>query len=384
MADSNNVQAIFSKLVENRHASATALAKKRMTESRSAAKKTAQSKKRFTEGQDDVMDDVIDNIAVVTDPKKNVDDLENRADDIQQAIEDTPEGEAAFSDEYIGDNVYACPICGESFFADETYQEGDACPVCQAEPSDGFLNQGVVAAPGIEDDMDDFEDDLGDEGLETGDEGLDIEPDVADEEEKPEGTLEAIRRSRRSAARRRKSESAPKKIKKSCKEEYLPYELDDESFNNALTEFVTENYGSSVKGMKLVRASYSPKADTMKLECRLTMKEGKKVPAVFIMREAKNFGNRSIMTATEATKTFKIESRRTPAFKLDVRRAGKVLACESITYNYVTKHNTAGRVQVEGVAHGFNSGRSLVESNKPARDAKRANTRQSRPSSRRK
>ena len=149
MADVKNTQAIFAALVESRatrraKAARKVESKKMMKESSDTAMFTGRLLRESIE--DDVIEDVIDNIVVVTDPDKSVEDLEDRADDIQDAIEGSPEGEAAFSDEYVGDKVYACPICGESFFADEEYVEGDMCPVCKAEPTDGFLLQGVVSA----------------------------------------------------------------------------------------------------------------------------------------------------------------------------------------------------------------------------------------------
>lgn len=372
MADSRGTQAVFNAMLESKRVTK----KNRMAESKKRSKAPVDSKRpmrestiparRKLEGEDvDVMDDVIDNIAVVTDPSKNADELEARADEIQDAIEDTPEGEEAFSDEYVGDNVYACPVCGESFFADETYHEGDACPICQAEPSNGFLNQGVVAANEPESDFtdDDFDEYVDDE------ESIDIdEPEEVDNDDEELEKNESRRVNR--SNRRRKTEGATLDVDVNintpstrAEVEYLPYELDDESFNGAMDEFVKENYGKSVNSMKMVRASYNPKSDAIKIECRLMMKNGKRLPATFVMKEAKNYGNRSLMTMTESTNTFKMESKNTPAFKLSVIRAGKMLACESISYSYQTTHPKAGKVKVEGVAHGFKSanGRSRIK-----------------------
>lgn len=156
MANVKDTQNIFSALLESRKNKASAV--KRVIESK--AKKTENVDLAGFTGRllkeslnEDVTDDIIDNIAVVTDPDKTVKELETRADDIQDAIDNTPEGEAAFSDEYVGDKVYACPVCGESFFADEEYKDGDICPICKAEPQDGFLMQGVVAPAEPEDDL---------------------------------------------------------------------------------------------------------------------------------------------------------------------------------------------------------------------------------------
>lgn len=394
MANVSGTQAVFSAMLESKRAAKNAQSKRKVESKTPIAKKAPVGAKtpvaggrlikestiparRKVEGEDnDVMDDVIDNIQVVTDPNKNADELESRADDIQDAIENSPEGEEAFSDEYVGDNVYACPICGESFFADETYHEGDACPICQAEPADGFLNQGVVAASEPDDFVTDDEGEIPTEG--DFDDFGDADDVVADveEDEEDEEKMEGVNRARN--IRKRKTEGATLDVDVNIgapvadtEEKYLPYDLDDESFNGALDEFVTENYGSSVKGMKMVKASYNEAADAIKIECRLTMKNGKKVPATFVMKEAKNYGNRSLMTMTESTNTFKVEATKTPAFKLSVIRAGKMLACESISYGYVTTHPKAGKVKVEGIAHGFKSasaaGRIKNESRAAAR-----------------
>ena len=165
MADVRNTQEIFSAMLESRadrkEKSMRKLESKRLVreaigaemftgrllrESLENDQLDAELEVDAIQSNEDVVEDIIDNIVVVTDPDKSVEDLESRADDIQDAIEGSAEGEAAFSDEYVGDKVYACPICGESFFAEEDYKEGDACPVCKAEPTDGFLLQGVVAA----------------------------------------------------------------------------------------------------------------------------------------------------------------------------------------------------------------------------------------------
>lgn len=147
MANVKDTQNIFSALLESRKNKVSAV--KKVIESKT--KKVESDETGFT-GRllreslgEDVTDDIIDNITVVTDPDKTVQELEVRADAIQDAIDEAPEGEAAFSDEYVGDTVYACPVCGESFFADEEYKDGDICPICKAEPQDGFLNQGIVA-----------------------------------------------------------------------------------------------------------------------------------------------------------------------------------------------------------------------------------------------
>lgn len=174
-----DTQAIFSAMLENKKASAKSQARK--VESIKRLKKESEEAPvefegtllKAQAGEEDVMDDVLDNIQVVTDPEKTVDELEKRADAVQDAIDGSPAGEEAFSDEYVGDKVYACPVCGESFFAEEDYNEGDACPICKAEPTDGFLLQGVVAPVNEEPEVEEPESEGEVEDEETPAEGID-------------------------------------------------------------------------------------------------------------------------------------------------------------------------------------------------------------------
>ena len=241
MADTNGTQAIFIILCENRNRKARRM-NSRLTESgranavRRAVNPAINKKSSFlraalenantstTADGDDVemMDDIIDNVAVVVDPEKSIDDLEVRADAVQAAIDNTPEGEIAFSDEYVGDTIYACPVCGQSFFADAgaEYHDGDACPICKAEPSGGFLVQGVVEST-IDDNEDEFRgQDLADNEDESNinmgtDDIEDEEPDSTilpddmqpDDEDEDEGKNESYRRYKSRYNRRSKFRS---------------------------------------------------------------------------------------------------------------------------------------------------------------------------------
>lgn len=193
-----DTQAIFSAMLENKQASAKSQARK--VESIKRLKKESEEAPVEFEGtllkaqasEEDVMDDVLDNIQVVTDPEKTVDELEKRADAVQDAIDGSPAGEEAFSDEYVGDKVYACPVCGESFFAEEDYNDGDACPICKAEPTDGFLLQGVVAPVSVEPEAEEPEsEEVEDE--ETPAEGIDEFDDEGADEGEGDGVNESVK-----------------------------------------------------------------------------------------------------------------------------------------------------------------------------------------------
>ena len=197
MADSNKIQELFSALMESNNSVRASVKNKNIkleskkvqtksvtenVKSSSFLERALESMSPRTVYEDDnneIMDDVIDNVAVVTDPEKSVDDLEVRADEVQDAIEGTPEGEEAFSDEYVGDKIYACPICGESFFADDAYHEGDICPICKAEPSDGFLNQGTVVANTETEEVEPVGQEASEEEIPV----VDVEDEVAEDED---------------------------------------------------------------------------------------------------------------------------------------------------------------------------------------------------------
>ena len=363
-----DTQAIFSAMLENKKASAKSQARK--VESIKRLKKESEEAPvefegtllKAQAGEEDVMDDVLDNIQVVTDPEKTVDELEKRADAVQDAIDGSPAGEEAFSDEYVGDKVYACPVCGESFFAEEDYNEGDACPICKAEPTDGFLLQGVVAPVSEEPEVEEPEaevpaeegeledDEIPAEGIDEFDED---EDEAADDEEAKE---ESIKKSG--------------KIVKECDEPVvdtgievtiklddeeievtkpaeLDVEIDEASFEDTLNQFAEENYSDSIDEIKVTDASYDAAEDELCLDCVAECKNGKKVPMQFKMKESKCKGNRALLLARECKGALKVESK-APAFSFQVRNENKVIRCESFKYNFTTTHSTAGRVKVEG------------------------------------
>lgn len=389
-----DTQAIFTKMLEAKATNTPATAKK-VVETKTAKKASFVKQeaaghkvtgcllRESDESKDIAMGDVIDNIQVITDPDKTVDELEKRADEIQDAIDGSEEGEAAFSDEYVGDKVYACPVCGESFFADENYKEGDKCPICNAEPTDGFLLQGVVAA--VEDteendeDFEDFEEpeDADEEKPEEDAEELEDADEeepateacakkAKDADEKREKAMEARRRI---AARRRRMEAAAKKeceapsievtlnvaaddasIGKKTAPECLSCELDEDSFEDALNDFADENYSDAVDEIEVTDACYNPESDELVLNCEAKCRGNKKVPMQFRMKESKHTKGRSVLLAREAKNAFRIdESKGGAPFKFAVVRKGNKIACESLSYRYTTTHKTAGKVQVEGL-----------------------------------
>lgn len=357
MANIKDTQAIFTALTESRNKAKMANPATIKKESKEVITESPDVK-MFTGSllreSEDVADDILDNIVVVTDPDKTVDDLEVRADEIQDAIDGTPEGEAAFSDEYVGDKVYACPICGESFFADEDYVEGDMCPICKAEPQDGFLAQGVVAPAQPEEDI------IDDAEAVPVDDDVKPEEDVIEDDVVKDDVVEPEDET--------KEESVEPKYKKECAEADAAIEIevdlndntveiskptevgvdiDECSFDDALDQFVEENYKKSLKSLKVKECFYNNKEDVLELECEAVTAKDVKVPITLKMTESRARDNKALLKAVESTKAFKIESK-TPAFTFRVVRENNVITCESMSYSYVTNHHSAGKVKVEG------------------------------------
>lgn len=61
---------------------------------------------------------LVDDVLVVTDPEISKDEYEEVIDRAQEIVEDTPEGDIPFDEDYIGEYLQTCPICGQSFIED--------------------------------------------------------------------------------------------------------------------------------------------------------------------------------------------------------------------------------------------------------------------------
>ena len=55
---------------------------------------------------------VVDDVLVITDPEITKDEYEEVIERAQEIVEDTPEGDIPFDDEYLGQYLQTCPICG--------------------------------------------------------------------------------------------------------------------------------------------------------------------------------------------------------------------------------------------------------------------------------
>lgn len=145
-----------------------------------------------TKGVDSV-EGIIDDILVVTDPEVTSEEYDEVIERAQELIEDTPEGEIPFDEEYIGQYLLTCPICGTTFVSEEMLEPGATCPACMEVP-EGFTVKGqiqteedVVIDNGLKVD----DDQVTDEEVQpqsdiTTDEDTDINTDIKDNEEESE------------------------------------------------------------------------------------------------------------------------------------------------------------------------------------------------------
>ena len=89
------------------------------------------------------VDALLDGVIVVTDPTVNKDEYGEVQERAQEIIENTPEGDMPFDEEYVDSYLITCPICGETFTSPELLHPGDTCPVCLQQPEE-FVVKGQL------------------------------------------------------------------------------------------------------------------------------------------------------------------------------------------------------------------------------------------------
>lgn len=331
---------------------------------------------------DDVMDDVVDDVVVVVDPEIDAEEIDSVATELQDIIDDTPDGEVPTTDEYVGNYTYGCPICGTTFFSETEMNDGDECPVCNNTPN-GFVLVGQVVstdeAEVADEVIDDVVDDLGDiEDAEYTDEPLEVDTPVEDEEEEEVTAEESYRRaranrmrreamrrnnvrrpatrsnrarveSRRPTARRTPNMSVNSRARVEANRTRRPNSrglmLDESTFNPYLSRFIRENYKNArsftVRGAKLNRNS-----KTLRLECVITMRNGNKKRAT--IRLEGFVPGAKMVKGYDASRSFKCEGKTAP-FTFKLNKVGNVIKCEGLRYNYTTKSLREGKkYQVTG------------------------------------
>lgn len=206
---------------------------------------------------DDSKEDVegiVDGVLVITDPEITPDDYTEVIDRANEIIEDTPEGEVPFNEEYVGEYIMTCPICGSSFANKEILNIGDACPVCMQVPAEGFVLNGQIATQeDVELQNDIKEDEVNEEELED---NL-VEP--ISEEDVEEATEEVLASEEPRTADNKLEESTEYKSKYDELDDLLnlfavadPHkmELYNVFNNNTMQEFDDEEYDKWLEDMK--------------------------------------------------------------------------------------------------------------------------------------
>lgn len=105
----------------------------------------------------DEVQGIVDDILVVTDPEITSDEYDEVIEKAQEIIEDTPEGEIPFNEDYIGEYAQTCPICGSTFIEKDILEPGATCPICLEQPEAFIMVGKIEGNDNEEDDTSDFE-----------------------------------------------------------------------------------------------------------------------------------------------------------------------------------------------------------------------------------
>lgn len=139
------------------------------------------------------VDALLDGVIVVTDPSVTKDEYGEVQQRAQEIIENTPEGDMPFDEEYVDSYLITCPICGETFTSPELLHPGDTCPVCLQQPEE-FITKGQLKTTEEVSEMANEQEALDDAKIAANEENEDAEEAVPgveentleDEEQEPE------------------------------------------------------------------------------------------------------------------------------------------------------------------------------------------------------
>lgn len=220
---------IFAKTLEAcLEAKKSVSSKKAVKESKKKSLTEKKFSKRFIKESDEDEDEkedlemeTADDIVAVVDPDLDADEMTAVALGYQQLIDDAPENTIPETDKYVGDGIFGCPICGQTFFSEVPMGEGDVCPLCNAESPDGFVKAGEVEEGDAsevdkdneEADVDEEEGDFDFDGEEISvdvDEDLEESKKVSKENKARRPVTRTVRSERRSARRVRGERIVPR------------------------------------------------------------------------------------------------------------------------------------------------------------------------------
>jgi len=284
----------------------------------------------------DLPEDTATDAVVVVDPELDTDEYEANLDDLQAIIDETPDGEVPSTEEYVGDFVYTCPICGNNFFSGTEMGAEEECPVC-GEVVDEFILVGGVESP---------DEALGDEGEEDNDD-LDVDADVdidevnvdADDEIDEELDVDTGDVEEESLTKDAKCKDLGDPIKK----ESYKYLIDEKTLDPFLTKFIKENY-KNASSMRAVSAKICGR--TLKIECDIKFKSGSTKKTTITIENFRPTAKVSSLTA-KADSAFKVESKKAAPFTFEAFTKNNVIRFTGMKYSFITKKE-GKRVQIYG------------------------------------
>lgn len=140
----------------------------------------------------DEAEGIMDGIIVVTDPETDTKDYEEIIEKAQDIMENTPEGEIPFDEEYLGQYMMTCPLCGTTFIEPEILEPGATCPVCLDTPESFIVVGKVEGDDEVNEDMEEVQEPgaLPNLNIEDEEEPLPEEPLNNEEDNKEQSELE--------------------------------------------------------------------------------------------------------------------------------------------------------------------------------------------------
>lgn len=90
-------------------------------------------------------------IVTVIDPDLSTKEFKEKQQEVNDIINNTPEGENVVDTEYVGMKIYTCPLCLSNFYSEVEMEDESQCPVCFETP-DKFVYLGTVEQAASEDD----------------------------------------------------------------------------------------------------------------------------------------------------------------------------------------------------------------------------------------
>ena len=299
---------------------------KNLTEKKKISSKRFKKESDESDEDEDIMMDVQDDIVAVVDPDIDADEMTEVALGFQQLVDDAGANEIPETDEYLGDSICGCPVCGAKFFNENPLTDGGKCPVCGNE-ADGFVSVGKVEKADTSTEDEEGSDEDSEEQIDFSDAEIEIS------DEKKKARKESTRRSVRRPMRK---ESARKGVRGGLN-------LDEKTFNRYLNKFIREHYKNAI-AFNVVGAKL--KGTKLTLECAIKFKSGKTNKTTLVC----NYNRNSKFMSARDSGVFKTESKSAPfMFKISTR--GNVIRCEGMKCKFVTTakvKNESKKVQVTG------------------------------------